>query len=110
MINNAISIIPVADKAWADDPLQGHLPPPLTDQSVWNCLLPLYHVFGFVGCSTLSAYLKSEIVFAHPGFSSDAALNATEARGTTIMCGTPTMIIDILNNDDLSDYDVSSLR
>ena len=70
----------------------------------------MYHVFGFVGCSLLSAYLKSEVVFPHPGFSSDAALNATEARATTVMLGTPTMIIDILNNEDLLDYNVSSLR
>ena len=38
------------------------------------------------------------------------ALNAIEARGATVMSGTPTMMIDIINNPDRTDYDISSLR
>ena len=86
------------------------LPLPLCDQTVWSCLVPLYHVFGFVGVSVLGALCKCEVGFPHPGFSSDMALNGIEARGATVMSGTPTMIIDIIANEDRESYDYSTLR
>ena len=38
------------------------------------------------------------------------ALNGIEARGATVMSGTPTMIIDIIANEDRENYDYSTLR
>ena len=37
-------------------------------------------------------------------------MNAIEARGATVMSGTPTMLIDILNNEDFDTYDTSTMR
>jgi len=111
MINNALAVQQATTEAFLNDPTQDHsLPLPLDDNTKWCCLVPLYHVFGFVGVSVISALAKCEVAFPHPGFSSDMALNAIEARGATIMSGTPTMMIDIINNPERTDYDVSSLR
>ena len=126
MINNAQSVIDISNKTFYEDPTQDHsLPMPLCEHTVWNCLVPLYHVFGFVGVSVLSTMIKCEmgkenpiighhrksiLGFPHPGFNSDAALNAIEARGATVMSGTPTMLIDILNNEDFDTYDTSTMR
>ena len=111
MINNALAAQRGGNEAFFADPTQDHsLPPPLCEHSKWCCLVPLYHVFGFVGVSVLASICKCEVAFPHPGFSSDMALNAIEARGATVMSGTPTMMIDIINNPDRTDYDISSLR
>ena len=62
MINNAQSVIDISNKTFYEDPTQDHsLPMPLCEHTVWNCLVPLYHVFGFVGVSVLSTIIKCEM-------------------------------------------------
>lgn len=62
MINNAQSVINISNKVFYEDPTQDHsLPEPLCEHTVWNCLVPLYHVFGFVGVSVMSTLIKCEM-------------------------------------------------
>ncbi|MEO0033700.1 MAG: hypothetical protein RIS94_3458 [Pseudomonadota bacterium] len=72
--------------------------------------VPLYHCFGMV-LGNLAA-LTSGAAMVYPGEAYDPtlALQALAAEGCTALYGVPTMFITILNQPDLDDYDVSSLR
>ena len=72
--------------------------------------VPLYHCFGMV-LGNLAA-LTSGAAMVYPGEAYDpkAALEAVQAEGCTALYGVPTMFITILNQPDLGDYDVSTLR
>ncbi len=72
--------------------------------------VPLYHCFGMV-LGNLAA-LTSGAAMVYPGeaFDPKAALEAVQAEGCTALYGVPTMFITILNQPDLDDYDVSTLR
>ena len=81
LINNAIAF--TAN-------LNGLLPVVNEDSSFLN-VLPLYHVFSFVGGSLIGAYKSVPILFPAPGFNSAAAIKACEDRKCTVLMGTPTM-------------------
>ena len=72
--------------------------------------VPLYHCFGMV-LGNLAA-LTSGAAMVYPGeaFDPRAALEAVEADGCTALYGVPTMFITVLNQPDLGNYDVSTLR
>lgn len=72
--------------------------------------VPLYHCFGMV-LGNLAA-LTSGAAMVYPGEAYDpkSALEAVRAEGCTALYGVPTMFITILNQPDLDDYDVSTLR
>lgn len=72
--------------------------------------VPLYHCFGMV-LGNLAA-LTTGAAMVHPGEAYDPrlALEAVQAEGCTALYGVPTMFITILNQPDLADYDVSTLR
>ncbi|KPF93656.1 AMP-binding protein [Novosphingobium sp. AAP83] len=72
--------------------------------------VPLYHCFGMV-LGNLAA-LSSGAAMVYPGesFDAKAALEAVAAEGCTALYGVPTMFITVLNQPDLANYDVSTLR
>ncbi len=72
--------------------------------------VPLYHCFGMV-LGNLAA-LTSGAAMVYPGEVYDPllALEAVQAEGCTALYGVPTMFITILNQPDLANYDVSTLR
>lgn len=82
----------------------------LTPQDRICTPVPLYHCFGMV-LSNLAA-LTSGAAMVYPGeaFDPKLTLAAIQEEGCTALYGVPTMFIAILNQPDIGDYDVSTLR
>ncbi|MDE2562121.1 MAG: AMP-binding protein [Sphingomonadales bacterium] len=72
--------------------------------------VPLYHCFGMV-LGNLAA-LTSGAAMVYPGEAYDPqlALSAVQDEGCTALYGVPTMFITILNQPNLDQFDVSTLR
>ncbi|XP_020773859.1 medium-chain acyl-CoA ligase ACSF2, mitochondrial [Boleophthalmus pectinirostris] len=75
------------------------------------CLpVPLYHCFGSVGGGMCVAVHGTTLVFPSPGYNSKANLAAMESERCTIIYGTPTMYVDMVNQPDVHKYDLSSVE
>lgn len=72
--------------------------------------VPLYHCFGMVLGSLAALTSGAAMVYPGEAFDPKLALEAVQAEGCTALYGVPTMFIAILNQPDLADYDVSTLR
>jgi hypothetical protein len=57
-----------------------------SESSILN-VLPLYHVFSFVGGSLVSTHLKIPSYYPAPGFSSAASILTTEDRKPSHLLG-----------------------
>uniref|UniRef100_A0AC34QWW6 AMP-dependent synthetase/ligase domain-containing protein n=1 Tax=Panagrolaimus sp. JU765 TaxID=591449 RepID=A0AC34QWW6_9BILA len=71
---------------------------------------PLYHGFGSVMGVVNAINHKQTSVFPSPSFNAEAALKAVAEEKCTVLYGTPTMFIDILNRPELPKTDISSLH
>lgn len=75
------------------------------------CLpVPMYHCFGSVGGGMCMAVHGTSLVFPSPGYNSKANLAAMESERCTIIYGTPTMYVDMVNQPDIDKYDLSSVE
>ncbi|XP_072312952.1 medium-chain acyl-CoA ligase ACSF2, mitochondrial isoform X1 [Eucyclogobius newberryi] len=75
------------------------------------CLpVPLYHCFGSVGGGMCLAVHGTTLVFPSPGYNSKANLAAMESERCTVIYGTPTMYVDMVNQPDIHEYDLSSVE
>jgi fatty-acyl-CoA synthase len=75
------------------------------------CLpLPLYHTFGAVVGNLGCASHGSAVVLPAEAFDPAATLDAIERERCTSIYGVPTMFIAMLEDVDLADRDLSSLR
>ncbi|XP_063338012.1 medium-chain acyl-CoA ligase ACSF2, mitochondrial [Pelmatolapia mariae] len=72
--------------------------------------VPLYHCFGSVGGGICMAVHGISIVFPSRGYDGKANLAAIESERCTFVYGTPTMYVDLLNQPDLTKYDLSSVE
>jgi fatty-acyl-CoA synthase len=72
--------------------------------------VPLYHCFGMVLGNLASVTTGATMVYPGEAYDPKLALEAVQAEGCTTLYGVPTMFITILNQPDLADYDVSTLR
>ncbi|XP_022795327.1 acyl-CoA synthetase family member 2, mitochondrial-like isoform X3 [Stylophora pistillata] len=72
--------------------------------------VPLYHCFGMVLGSLMSATYGTTSVYPSRGFDAGAVLTAIQQEKCNSLYGTPTMFIDVLNHPALEKFDVSSLR
>ena len=72
--------------------------------------VPLYHCFGMVLGNMVALTCGAAMVYPGEAFDPKLALEAMAAEGCTVLYGVPTMFIAILNQPDLADYDVSTLR
>jgi fatty-acyl-CoA synthase len=72
--------------------------------------VPLYHCFGCVMGSTMSAVFGSAAVYPHEYFEPGKTLEAVEREKCTAIYGVPTMFIAQLEHPDFPKRDVSSLR
>lgn len=72
--------------------------------------VPLYHCFGMV-LGNMAA-LTSGAAMVYPGEAYDPrlVLEAVQAERCTMLHGVPTMFITLLNQPDLADFDLSTLR
>uniref|UniRef100_A0AAX7UV96 Medium-chain acyl-CoA ligase ACSF2, mitochondrial n=1 Tax=Astatotilapia calliptera TaxID=8154 RepID=A0AAX7UV96_ASTCA len=72
--------------------------------------VPLYHCFGSVGGGISMAVHGISTVFPSRGYDGKANLAAIESERCTFIYGTPTMYVDMLNQPDLTKYDLSSVE
>lgn len=72
--------------------------------------VPLYHCFGMVLGNLAAVTTGAAMVYPGEAYDPRLALEAVQAEGCTALYGVPTMFITILNQTDLADYDVSTLR
>uniref|UniRef100_A0A8C9JMT0 Medium-chain acyl-CoA ligase ACSF2, mitochondrial n=1 Tax=Panthera tigris altaica TaxID=74533 RepID=A0A8C9JMT0_PANTA len=70
---------------------------------------PLYHCLGSVGGTMVSLMYGATLILPCPTFDGKKALEAISKERGTILYGTPTMFVDILNQPDFSSYDISSM-
>ncbi|XP_068605772.1 medium-chain acyl-CoA ligase ACSF2, mitochondrial-like [Brachionichthys hirsutus] len=72
--------------------------------------VPLYHTFGSVlGGMTMAMYGVT-LIFPSAGYNIQANLEAIQNEKCNVVYGTPTMYIDMLNQQDQHEYDLSSLK
>ncbi|KAM7308223.1 medium-chain acyl-CoA ligase ACSF2, mitochondrial [Ixodes scapularis] len=83
----------------------------LHENSESICLnVPMLHCYGCVCGSLAAAIFGSTIVMPAPSFKAKAALEAIAEQRCTFIYGTPTMYVDIINEQREGMYDVSSVR
>ncbi|XP_029783838.1 acyl-CoA synthetase family member 2, mitochondrial [Suricata suricatta] len=70
---------------------------------------PLYHCLGSVGGTMVSIMHGATLILPCPIFDGKKALEAISKERGSILYGTPTMFVDILNQPDFSSYDISSM-
>ncbi|XP_029339415.1 acyl-CoA synthetase family member 2, mitochondrial [Mus caroli] len=71
---------------------------------------PLYHCLGSVGGTMVSMMHGATLLLSSPSFNGKKALEAISREKGTLLYGTPTMFVDILNQPDFSSYDFTSIR
>lgn len=72
--------------------------------------VPLYHCFGMVLGNLAALTTGAAMIYPCEAYDPRLALEAVQAEGCTALYGVPTMFITMLNQPDLADYDVSTLR
>ncbi len=72
--------------------------------------VPLYHCFGMVLGNLAAVTTGAAMVYPAEAYDPRLVLEAVEAEGCTALYGVPTMFITILNQPDLQDFRVSTLR
>ncbi|WP_417615140.1 AMP-binding protein [Parasphingorhabdus sp.] len=72
--------------------------------------VPLYHCFGMVLGNLASLTSGAAMIYPSEAFDPQLALEAVQSEGCTSLYGVPTMFIALLSQDNLSDFDVTSLR
>ncbi|KAM9597143.1 medium-chain acyl-CoA ligase ACSF2, mitochondrial [Trichechus inunguis] len=70
---------------------------------------PLYHCLGSVGGTMVSVMHGTTLILSSPSFNSKMVLEAISKERGSFLYGTPTMYVDILNQPDLSSYDISAM-
>ena len=71
-----------------------------SENSSVACNVPLFHIFGCLGGSMLSASVGSHCVFPAPGWVPNATFAAIEKYKLNVMYGTPTMYVDLIQKSD----------
>lgn len=72
--------------------------------------VPLYHCFGMVLGNLASLTSGAAMIYPSQAFDPQLALEAVQSESCTSLYGVPTMFIALLSQDNLSDFDVTSLR
>ncbi|XP_029292853.1 acyl-CoA synthetase family member 2, mitochondrial-like [Cottoperca gobio] len=72
--------------------------------------VPLYHCFGSVVGGMSMAVHGITMVFPSSAYNSRANLEAIQSEKCNFVYGTPTMFTDMLNQQDLHKYDLSSVE
>uniref|UniRef100_A0A8C8ZQZ3 Medium-chain acyl-CoA ligase ACSF2, mitochondrial n=1 Tax=Prolemur simus TaxID=1328070 RepID=A0A8C8ZQZ3_PROSS len=70
---------------------------------------PLYHCLGSVGGTMVCILHGATLILSSPIFNGKKVLEAISRERGTIVYGTPTMYVDVLNQPDFSSYDISSV-
>ncbi len=78
-------------------------------RDVFLAVLPLFHIFALQVNMFLAIATGSKLVL-HPRFEIDAVLQDIDAKKPTVFPGVPAMYSAIINHDEVSRFDLSSLR
>ncbi|XP_072171115.1 medium-chain acyl-CoA ligase ACSF2, mitochondrial-like [Diadema setosum] len=74
------------------------------------CLpVPLYHIFGLAAGPIVSLMYAVPNVYPTASYNPSAALRAIQDEKCTVLYGTPTMFVDVINQPSFKDTDLSSL-
>ena len=84
------------------------LPTRADDESLL-CMMPLFHVFAVAMCLHLAAYCRGKLVIM-PRYKPDLLLDLIERERITRLPAGPTVFIGLLNHENFSRTDFSSLR
>ncbi len=76
---------------------------------VFLAVLPLFHIFALQVNMFLAVATGSKLIL-HPRFEIDAVLKDIDAKKPTIFPGVPAMYSAIINHDEVSRFDLSSLH
>ncbi|KAI1278752.1 Medium-chain acyl-CoA ligase ACSF2, mitochondrial [Halotydeus destructor] len=71
---------------------------------------PLHHIFGCVSGILMGLSTGSTIILPAPSPDTSKSIDAIEKHGCTVMYGSPTMFIDILDSPDLKNRKLDSLE
>ncbi|GFT22818.1 medium-chain acyl-CoA ligase ACSF2, mitochondrial [Nephila pilipes] len=74
------------------------------------CHLPLFHSFGCVHISLSTVFFQGTCVFPSAGFDAVLSLQAIEKHKCSIIFGTPTMYVDLINNYKSGEFNITSLN
>ncbi|WP_246031642.1 long-chain-fatty-acid--CoA ligase [Salibacterium salarium] len=72
-------------------------------------VLPFFHVYGMTVSMNLSIMHAAELVIL-PKFDPEEALKTIEKERVTLFPGAPTMYIGLLNQENINQYDLSSIQ
>lgn len=79
------------------------------EQSVMLGVLPFFHVFAMTAVMHFSVHKQMKLII-HPRFELVSVLKDIHRKKPTILPGVPTMYNAIINHQNLSKYDLSSIR
>ncbi|MEM2098640.1 MAG: long-chain fatty acid--CoA ligase [Candidatus Bathyarchaeia archaeon] len=71
--------------------------------------LPLFHIYGMTTSMNAAVYLSAKMVLL-PRFEPLKALEAIQQHRVTVFCGVPTMYTLLLASQELSKFDLTSIR
>ncbi|XP_042361531.1 medium-chain acyl-CoA ligase ACSF2, mitochondrial-like [Plectropomus leopardus] len=72
--------------------------------------VPMYHCFGSVAGGMCMAVHGITLVFPSTGYNSQANLEAIQSERCNFVYGTPTMYTDMLSQQEINKYDLSSVE
>ncbi|KYG91585.1 long-chain-fatty-acid--CoA ligase [Metasolibacillus sp. FSL H7-0170] len=72
-------------------------------------ILPFFHVYGMTTVLILAVMMKSKMVLL-PKFDAEQALKTIDKQKPTLFPGAPTMYIGLLNQPNIENYDLSSIK
>ncbi|MBI3023647.1 MAG: long-chain fatty acid--CoA ligase, partial [Thaumarchaeota archaeon] len=82
---------------------------PLSDTDVSLSVLPLFHIYGMTATMNGPLYAGSKIVLL-PRFDAREVMHCIAGEEITWFCGVPTMYVAIINNPNVSKYNLRSVK
>ncbi|MDP7443844.1 MAG: long-chain fatty acid--CoA ligase [Candidatus Bathyarchaeota archaeon] len=72
-------------------------------------VIPLYHIYGMT-VTMNNAIASAATMVLFPKFDANKVLSAIQKYKATIFSGVPTLYTDLINQPDISNYDLSSIK
>jgi long-chain acyl-CoA synthetase len=82
---------------------------PLTSKDISLGALPLFHIYGLTTALLAPFYAASQTVLL-PEFHVKDVMKTIQQRKVTCFCGVPAMYIAIINNPEVRNFDLTSVR
>ena len=79
-------------------------------KEVHLCALPFFHIYGMTVAMNAPVYTSTTMVLIPDPRDTHSLLRAIDKYKPTIFCGTPTMYVGIINQQDIQRYNLRSIR